>query len=159
MAARDIFFHVSRLAEGLATDLRPGTRVLYELGMDRAGKMAASSVRIAPSSANNAIMRKPVPAPVSPAGRRFPVPGISHVRQSLGKTAAGFQEPARRRQTIGRKHGSGAAGNPHGAARSRRQFPGCQTAHRKHQGRRPWARKCSPRFRPPSKSSRSSTKS
>jgi len=45
---RDIFFHVSRLAEGLATDLRPGTRVLYELGMDRAGKMAASSVRIAP---------------------------------------------------------------------------------------------------------------
>ena len=45
---RDIFFHVSRLAEGLATDLRPGTRVLYELGMDRTGKMAASSVRIAP---------------------------------------------------------------------------------------------------------------
>ena len=29
---RDIFFHVSRLVEGLATDLRPGTRVLYELG-------------------------------------------------------------------------------------------------------------------------------
>ena len=48
---RDIFFHVSRLAEGLATDLRPGTRVLYELGMDRAGKMAASSVRIAPPPA------------------------------------------------------------------------------------------------------------
>jgi CspA family cold shock protein len=45
---RDIFFHVSRLAEGLATELRPGARVLYELGMDRAGKMAASSVRIAP---------------------------------------------------------------------------------------------------------------
>ncbi|MGB7761868.1 MAG: cold shock domain-containing protein [Bryobacteraceae bacterium] len=45
---RDIFFHVSRLAEGLATDLKPGARVLYELGMDRAGKMAASSVRIAP---------------------------------------------------------------------------------------------------------------
>jgi len=45
---RDIFFHVSRLAEGLATDLRAGTRVLYELGMDRAGKMAASSIRIAP---------------------------------------------------------------------------------------------------------------
>jgi len=44
---RDIFFHVSRLVEGLATDLRPGTRVLYELGMDRTGKMAASSVRIA----------------------------------------------------------------------------------------------------------------
>jgi cold shock protein len=45
---RDIFFHVSRLVEGLATDLRPGTRVLYELGMDRTGKMAASSIRIAP---------------------------------------------------------------------------------------------------------------
>ncbi|HXS97902.1 MAG TPA: cold shock domain-containing protein [Candidatus Limnocylindrales bacterium] len=48
---RDIFFHVSRLAEGLATDLRPGTRVLYELGMDRTGKMAASSIRIAPQEA------------------------------------------------------------------------------------------------------------
>ncbi len=45
---RDIFFHVSRLVEGLATDLRPGTRVFYELGMDRTGKMAASSIRIAP---------------------------------------------------------------------------------------------------------------
>lgn len=45
---RDIFFHVSRLVEGLATDLRPGTKVLYELGMDRTGKMAASSIRIAP---------------------------------------------------------------------------------------------------------------
>jgi len=44
---RDIFFHVSRLAEGLATDLRPGTKVIYELGMDRTGKMAASSLRIA----------------------------------------------------------------------------------------------------------------
>jgi cold shock protein len=48
---RDIFFHVSRLAEGLATDLRPGTRLLYELGMDRTGKMAASSIRIAPAPA------------------------------------------------------------------------------------------------------------
>lgn len=46
---RDIFFHVSRLAEGLATDLRPGARVFYELGMDRTGKMAASSIRIAPA--------------------------------------------------------------------------------------------------------------
>lgn len=44
---RDIFFHVSRLVEGLATDLRPGTKVVYELGMDRTGKMAASSIRIA----------------------------------------------------------------------------------------------------------------
>lgn len=49
---RDIFFHVSRLSEGLATDLRPGTRVLYELGMDRTGKMAASSIRIAPPPAS-----------------------------------------------------------------------------------------------------------
>ena len=48
---KDIFFHVSRLVEGLATDLKPGTRVLYELGMDRTGKMAASSVRIAPAEA------------------------------------------------------------------------------------------------------------
>jgi len=47
---RDIFFHVSRLVEGLATDLRPGARVLYELGMDRTGKMAASSIRIAPAA-------------------------------------------------------------------------------------------------------------
>ena len=47
---RDIFFHVSRLAEGLATDLRPGTRVMYELGMDRTGKMAAASIRIAPAT-------------------------------------------------------------------------------------------------------------
>jgi CspA family cold shock protein len=46
---RDIFFHVSRLAEGLATDLRPGARLHYELGMDRTGKMAASSIRLAPA--------------------------------------------------------------------------------------------------------------
>ncbi|HTQ53216.1 MAG TPA: cold shock domain-containing protein [Bryobacteraceae bacterium] len=45
---RDVFFHVSRLSEGDPTTLRPGTRVLYELGMDRTGKLAASSVRIAP---------------------------------------------------------------------------------------------------------------
>jgi len=45
---RDIFFHVSRLVEGVSTDLKPGTRVFYELGMDRTGKMAASSIRIAP---------------------------------------------------------------------------------------------------------------
>ena len=46
---RDIFFHVSRLAEGDPTTLKPGTRVLYELGMDRTGKLAASSVRLAPA--------------------------------------------------------------------------------------------------------------
>jgi CspA family cold shock protein len=45
---RDIFFHISRLTEGNATDLKPGARVAYELGMDRTGKMAASRVRIPP---------------------------------------------------------------------------------------------------------------
>jgi cold shock CspA family protein len=43
-----VFFHISRLNEGQATDLVPGARVIYELGMDRTGKMAASSVRIVP---------------------------------------------------------------------------------------------------------------
>jgi len=43
---RDVFFHISRLTEGLATDLKPGQKVAYELGMDRTGKMAASSVRV-----------------------------------------------------------------------------------------------------------------
>jgi len=46
---RDVFFHISRLTEGSATDLKPGARVLYELGMDRTGKMAASRVRIPPA--------------------------------------------------------------------------------------------------------------
>ena len=45
---RDIFFHISRLNEGQASDLVPGARVIYELGMDRTGKMAASSVRVVP---------------------------------------------------------------------------------------------------------------
>lgn len=45
---RDVFFHISRLVEGQASDLTPGAKVLYELGMDRTGKMAASSVRLAP---------------------------------------------------------------------------------------------------------------
>jgi len=45
---RDVFFHISRLNEGQASDLVPGARVVYELGMDRTGKMAASSVRVVP---------------------------------------------------------------------------------------------------------------
>jgi CspA family cold shock protein len=45
---KDIFFHISRLHQGQATDLAPGTRVAYDLGMDRNGKIAASSVRILP---------------------------------------------------------------------------------------------------------------
>ena len=43
---KDIFFHISRLHQGQATELVPGTKVAYELGMDRNGKIAASSVRI-----------------------------------------------------------------------------------------------------------------
>jgi len=43
---KDIFFHISRLHQGQATDLVPGTKVAYELGMDRNGKIAASSVRV-----------------------------------------------------------------------------------------------------------------
>jgi cold shock protein len=44
---RDVFFHISRLVDGDATALKPGTRVVYEMGMDRTGKMAASSLRLA----------------------------------------------------------------------------------------------------------------
>ena len=46
---KDIFFHVSRLHQGQPTDLVPGTRVSYDLGMDRNGKIAASSVRVLPA--------------------------------------------------------------------------------------------------------------
>ncbi len=45
---RDVFFHISRLQEGQASDLVPGAKILYELGMDRTGKMAASAVRVKP---------------------------------------------------------------------------------------------------------------
>ncbi|MEX2261631.1 MAG: cold shock domain-containing protein [Bryobacteraceae bacterium] len=45
---RDVFFHVSRLAEGSATDLTQNVKVIYELGMDRTGKMAASSLKVLP---------------------------------------------------------------------------------------------------------------
>lgn len=45
---RDVFFHISRVVEAQATDLTPGTRVAFELGMDRTGKMAASMVKLAP---------------------------------------------------------------------------------------------------------------
>ena len=47
---KDIFFHISRLHQGQATELIPGTKVAYELGMDRNGKIAASSVRILPAA-------------------------------------------------------------------------------------------------------------
>ena len=49
---RDVFFHISRLNEGESTDLVPGAKVMYELGMDRSGKMAASSVRVVPREAS-----------------------------------------------------------------------------------------------------------
>jgi len=45
---KDIFFHISRLHQGDATQLVPGAKVSYELGMDRNGKIAASSVRLLP---------------------------------------------------------------------------------------------------------------
>ena len=57
---KDIFFHISRLHEGQATDLVPGTKVTYELGMDRNGKIAASSVRILPPA------DAPAPPPPQP---------------------------------------------------------------------------------------------
>jgi len=43
---KDIFFHISRLQQGDATALVPGAKVAYDLGMDRNGKIAASSVRL-----------------------------------------------------------------------------------------------------------------
>ncbi len=43
---KDIFFHISRLHQGQSTELVPGAKVAYELGMDRNGKIAASSIRI-----------------------------------------------------------------------------------------------------------------
>ena len=46
---KDIFFHVSRLQEGDATELLPGKRIAYDLGMDRNGKIAASSIRFLPA--------------------------------------------------------------------------------------------------------------
>ena len=43
---KDIFFHVSRLAEGDSTQLTANTPVAYQLGMDRNGKIAATEIRI-----------------------------------------------------------------------------------------------------------------
>lgn len=45
---KDIFFHISRLHQGLATELVAGAKVAFDLGMDRNGKIAASSVRLLP---------------------------------------------------------------------------------------------------------------
>lgn len=65
---RDVFFHISRLSEGQASDLTPGAKVIYELGMDRTGKMAASAVRIAPPAAAGVA----VPAPAALEGEAEP---------------------------------------------------------------------------------------
>jgi CspA family cold shock protein len=51
---KDIFFHISRLHQGQPTDLVPGAKVAYELGMDRNGKIAASSVRVLPAATEEA---------------------------------------------------------------------------------------------------------
>jgi CspA family cold shock protein len=45
---KDVFFHISRLTEGSASDLVPAAKILYEVGMDRTGKTAATSLRIPP---------------------------------------------------------------------------------------------------------------
>jgi len=45
---KDIFFHISRLHQGQATELVAGAKVAFDLGMDRNGKIAASSVRVLP---------------------------------------------------------------------------------------------------------------
>ena len=45
---KDVFFHISRLTEGSAADLSPSSKVLYEVGMDRTGKTAATSLRVPP---------------------------------------------------------------------------------------------------------------
>jgi len=58
---KDVFFHISRLTEGAATDLSPGAKILYEVGMDRTGKTAATSLRIPPPP------EPPAPAPAAPA--------------------------------------------------------------------------------------------
>ncbi len=46
---KDVFFHVSRLTQGNSADLVSGVKVSYDLGMDRTGKIAVSSLRILPS--------------------------------------------------------------------------------------------------------------
>ena len=45
---KDVFFHISRLTEGSASDLIPGSKILFEVGMDRTGKTAATSLRVPP---------------------------------------------------------------------------------------------------------------
>lgn len=60
---KDIFFHISRLHQGLATELVAGAKVAFDLGMDRNGKIAASSVRLL----TPAEIAAPPAAPAPPA--------------------------------------------------------------------------------------------
>jgi cold shock protein len=50
MGGKDVFFHISRLTQGNSSDLVPGVKVSYDLGMDRTGKIAVSSLRIVPAA-------------------------------------------------------------------------------------------------------------
>jgi CspA family cold shock protein len=45
---KDVFFHISKLTEGSASDLVPSAKILYEVGMDRTGKTAATTLRVPP---------------------------------------------------------------------------------------------------------------
>ena len=72
-------------SEGLATDLRPGTRVLYELGMDRTGKMAASSMRIPPPATPRSGITAIIEGPHKVASHGCLAGSVcSHVRQPIG---------------------------------------------------------------------------
>lgn len=71
---RDVFFHISRLTEGQASDLTPGTKVIYELGMDRTGKMAASAVKLAPPAEKGPPVEKAASADKVPTPAKAPSP-------------------------------------------------------------------------------------
>ena len=45
---KDVFFHVTRVREGVPEDLIPGRKVVFEVDYDRTGKMQATNLRILP---------------------------------------------------------------------------------------------------------------
>jgi cold shock CspA family protein len=45
---KDVFFHVTRVREGVPEDLMPGRKVVFEVDYDRTGKMQATNLRILP---------------------------------------------------------------------------------------------------------------
>ncbi len=49
--SRDVFFHVTRLAEGAPEDLVPNRRVQYDVDYDRTGKMQATNLRVVAAEA------------------------------------------------------------------------------------------------------------